>query len=406
MPKRNSEDSRPVGVGSILLRSFNSIVLNLLPCPPSGQWGGRIGVSDTHATVDWLDHPGSVGAGLDLSKAFDLIDWNVANVSLCCCWVGASCSLVDFLSLWSFVSLCFGQRSSSLARSHSVTASSGSLLGLCWWSLLKKAVVPSSLTLLFLLLKILIVLLAWKKTRLNANFGRSISVLLSNIRAFLLTPFPISYLLFVKVILLEALPLLAHLPGGLVVREAAVRTFFKGNWCWPLPLLGSPSADIVVAFRRALCSWWGPGRFWADRIALGSAMACLRFPGPPSSRLLAAVIIIITLTVWVSRLPLGPLWLLLFVFARLVVSCGTYSLTCRYLIMVRLGFSMSIVMRALMLFGLLPAISACALSVGAVSILKVLQVSTLMPVLIEHGPLGVWLCLASISFCLLSFGVY
>ena len=99
IPKHNSEDSCPVGVGSILLRSFNSIVLNLLPCPPSGQWGGRIGVSDTHATVDWLDHPGSVGAGLDLSEAFDLIDWNVANVSLCCCWVGASCSLVDFLSL-------------------------------------------------------------------------------------------------------------------------------------------------------------------------------------------------------------------------------------------------------------------------------------------------------------------
>ena len=102
--------------------------------------------------------------------------------------------------------------------------------------------------------------------------------------------------------ILEVLPLLARLPGGLVVREAAVRTFFKGKWCWPLPFLESPSADVVIVFRRALhnhsqCNWWCPGRFWADRVdfhpvlscALGSAMVCLRFPGPPSRQLLDAV---------------------------------------------------------------------------------------------------------------------
>ena len=78
IPKRNSEDSRPVAVGSILLRSFSKVVLSLLPCPSSGQWGGRAGVSVTHATLNWLvEHPGSVGVELDISKAF--------VISLECC---------------------------------------------------------------------------------------------------------------------------------------------------------------------------------------------------------------------------------------------------------------------------------------------------------------------------------
>ena len=102
--------------------------------------------------------------------------------------------------------------------------------------------------------------------------------------------------------ILEVLPLLARLPGGLLTREAAVRTFLKGKWFWALPLLQSPSSDVVVAFRRALlnhtqCNWWCPGRFWADRVdlhpalsaAVGSAMFCLRFPEPPSEFLQAAI---------------------------------------------------------------------------------------------------------------------
>ena len=35
--------------------------------------------------------------------------------------------------------------------------------------------------------------------------------------------------------ILEVLPLLARLAGGLLTREAAVRTFLKGKWFWAFP---------------------------------------------------------------------------------------------------------------------------------------------------------------------------
>ena len=82
VPKRDSEDSRPVAVGSVLLRAFHKVLLQFLPLVPDGQWGGRKGVGVVHATISWLSHPGTVGTELDLSKAFDLVHWDVAKTAL------------------------------------------------------------------------------------------------------------------------------------------------------------------------------------------------------------------------------------------------------------------------------------------------------------------------------------
>ena len=442
IPKRNSEDSRPVAVGSILLRSFNKVLLGLLPCPPSGQWGGRVGVSVTHATLNWLEHPGSVGAELDLSKAFDLVDWSVAKVSLC--WAGAPCPLVDFLSLgWQGLRFCslLGSLSRSLVPTWSIPQgdpSSPCVLAnvlrpwhaliqrrhsqvLCWAYVddrSLKSCCPFQLNAALATTHDFDSAVGLKENTAkrqlwSVNGGTPVEHLglLANPLSNQLPSLREGWSP-----MLEVLPLLARLPGGLVVREAAVRTFFKGKWCWPLPLLESPSADVVIAFRRALlnhsqCNWWCPGRFWADRVglhpvlscALGSAMACLRFPGPPSRRLLDAV------NHHLDRLGLQiASWSAAAVTVRLRSVGGLlrnlYSLTFRTLILIRLGLFRSIVLRVHTPFGLLPVFKHCLRCAGPVSILKVLLMSTLMPALIKLGPLGVRHCLLSRSFCLLSSG--
>ena len=68
VPKRGSEESRPIAVGSVLLRAWNKALLSLLPPTPQGQWGNRKKSSVIHATEDWIKAPGTSGVELDLAK--------------------------------------------------------------------------------------------------------------------------------------------------------------------------------------------------------------------------------------------------------------------------------------------------------------------------------------------------
>ena len=75
IPKRASDESRPIAVSSIILRCWNKAVLKVLPPLPADQWAGRKETSVAHATADWLAHPGQCGAEIDLQKAFDSVNW-------------------------------------------------------------------------------------------------------------------------------------------------------------------------------------------------------------------------------------------------------------------------------------------------------------------------------------------
>lgn len=69
-----------------------------------------------HAAISWLSHPGSVGAELDLSKAFDLINWNVAKTAFC--WAGAPAAIVNLIALgWHELFFRFGCMSFSFLDS-------------------------------------------------------------------------------------------------------------------------------------------------------------------------------------------------------------------------------------------------------------------------------------------------
>ena len=57
IPKRLSEQLRPIAVGSCITRAWHRTLVPVLPGPPLGQWCGRKGVSVVAATASWLSAP-------------------------------------------------------------------------------------------------------------------------------------------------------------------------------------------------------------------------------------------------------------------------------------------------------------------------------------------------------------
>ena len=71
IPKKTSFDSRPIAIGSLLLRTWHKSLLNILPLVPHGQFCGRSKTSVATATASYLSSRPHHVAGTDLSKAFD-----------------------------------------------------------------------------------------------------------------------------------------------------------------------------------------------------------------------------------------------------------------------------------------------------------------------------------------------
>ena len=71
IPKKTEFDSRPISVGSVLLRAWHKTLLKQCPEPPKGQWCGRKNCSVAHATADFFSANLGHVAESDLSKAFD-----------------------------------------------------------------------------------------------------------------------------------------------------------------------------------------------------------------------------------------------------------------------------------------------------------------------------------------------
>ena len=308
VPKRDSEDMRPIAVGSILLRAFQRVVLSLLPDLPEGQWGGRKHVSVVHAVLNWWAHPGSQGAELDLSKAFDTVQWPAAAAALL--HAGTHPAVVGFLRrVWAGSRFC--SFSGSLSRPFFPTrgipqgdpTSPNVLAQLLrpWHSLLhihcprvsawaflddrslRSSGGPAALTAALDITarcdSALGLVENRRKRQLWSNRG---SVEHLGLR---LNP-NLNCLPTLRGDWLQILDLIAYLPrvpGGFFLREAAARMFVKPLWQWPLPLLALPPPELTHKLRHALlcstCTWWCRARFFADREDLhpqfGSAVTAL-----------------------------------------------------------------------------------------------------------------------------------
>ena len=71
IPKKTSFDSRPIAIGSLLVRTSHKALLKVLPPVPYGQFCGRAKTSVTTATASYLCSKPQHVAETDLSKAFD-----------------------------------------------------------------------------------------------------------------------------------------------------------------------------------------------------------------------------------------------------------------------------------------------------------------------------------------------
>ena len=82
IPKKGSDDGRPIAIGSILVRVWHKCHLDQIPAQYPDQWCGQKGIGVAQATLDWLSAPGELGEELDLAKAFDSVCVDVAIAAL------------------------------------------------------------------------------------------------------------------------------------------------------------------------------------------------------------------------------------------------------------------------------------------------------------------------------------
>ena len=78
IPKKDENESRPIGVASCIVRSWLTALAEALPDVDAEQWACRKKTSVVHAISDWLAGEDDEGAEMDLSKAYDNVDHGVA----------------------------------------------------------------------------------------------------------------------------------------------------------------------------------------------------------------------------------------------------------------------------------------------------------------------------------------
>ena len=84
IPKKDSKQSRPIGVGSAILRSWLSACEPSLPEPEEDQYSCKKGCTVVHAACEWLFscETGHCGCERDLSKCYDMVAHKVAEVAI------------------------------------------------------------------------------------------------------------------------------------------------------------------------------------------------------------------------------------------------------------------------------------------------------------------------------------
>ena len=83
IPKKGENESRPIGVARVPVRAWLSALACALPTVDEHQWACRQGTSVVHAIADWLAETADddAGAEMDLSKAYDNVDHQVASIA-------------------------------------------------------------------------------------------------------------------------------------------------------------------------------------------------------------------------------------------------------------------------------------------------------------------------------------
>ena len=308
VPKRQTDEYRPIAVGSMILRAWLKAILHLLPGLPDRQFGGRSGCSVSQAIGDWLAHHGTVGAEIDLAKAFDNVSWDVAAAALT--HAGVNPLVVSFLRrVWGAPRFCslHGTLSQPFTPVRGIPQgdpTSPCILaqilspwhailerqcpGVMHWAFIDHRSIgaddhPTLQRALACTSQFDVAVGLKENLRKRQVWSLRDAVEHLGVVATASNVFQPVALRGGWQRIFDLFALLPRLPGGLRVREAAARCFIKPVWTWCLPYLEMPPPELTKHVMQALlcttCAWWCRGRFFAERVDLrpqfGIALAAI-----------------------------------------------------------------------------------------------------------------------------------
>lgn len=322
IPKRSPYESRPISVGSCLLRVWHKALLRRCPPPPSGQWCGRQNTSVVHATANYLASRPCAVAETDLSKAFDSLAPEVASVALQASGV-PPCVCNYLRQAWRGPRVCYvsGELAAPIRPLRGIPQGdpiSPLALSSCLgpWNTLVQALDPDLSTWAFMDDRTIAVIRQGNKQLLHLalnttrRFDRALGFEINPSKTQIWVsgdrnsnrnadPRPMEHLGLrhhpgkpghliegrdpdkLKV----AIRLLSECPGGFHARVRLATSFLRPLMDWGSPLMKPGDPSLVRPLFKAVCAakatWWCAGRFYALNVdlhpVLGVALRGLAF---------------------------------------------------------------------------------------------------------------------------------
>jgi hypothetical protein len=308
IPKKQETQSRPIGVANVALRIWLSACATCLPQPEEDQWAGKRGSSVPGAISAWLAacFDGLAGAEMDLTKAYDLIEHEIAAagltfeevpdaiICLCCCvWAAPRfCQVEQQLSLKPVLP------TRSLPQGESM-APGAMMSTLVPWRPPQQNIKKFA----FMDDRSLVASGAQAQAELaqalsyTADFDTQVGNQENQGKRQNWCKTDSEYIehLGIKAVpgdaltvvlpregwgkLHEAIKRIATIPGSQNTREHAAAAFLKPLWEWALPVTAAPPADtpklLFKAIIRSRCRWWCQARWWTRRIQLHPLLGAL-----------------------------------------------------------------------------------------------------------------------------------
>ena len=323
IPKRGSDDARPIAIGPVWMRAWGRCLIDALPPAPAEAFGERGAVA---SVADWAAAPGNAGAEVDLSRAYDSVDHGVAGAALC--YQGTPPPVVAALeAVWRAPRYCSvaGDLADALNPTRGLPPGdppSGRVLSvvlLPWhnavrsvprtrgWSYvddrsLKAAAAVDRDRALAITAEVdrrlgfsenLGKRQVWSGTQSAEHLGVRAAV--GDAAVWPQLPEPRDGWDPIR----SQLRRLRTVPGGQRIRELAALMCVAPKHRWSAPFCAIPPPDLIALTLRSVvrtrCTWWCARRWYAERVSLhpifGTACAVLKAArGVPASRLLSVAL--------------------------------------------------------------------------------------------------------------------
>ncbi|CAK0846118.1 unnamed protein product [Prorocentrum cordatum] len=280
VPKKDPTQSRPIGVGSVLLRAWLTACEPSLPTPQDAQFACKAGSTVVHACCLWLHacQHGSCGLERDLSKCYDNVPHAVADAALRNAQTPRRVPAGELASetLWPTRSLAQGDSTAPKVLCH--VLSPWEINGTKFLFMDDRSAVFDSVPQMESDVQATNAFDSGTGAIENVGkrqvWKRGDRTQIEHIGILAFPDAPDEPITpaggWTK--LRKRLHAIRGLPGGSEARATADRAYAKPLWTWCSPVFSLPPPDVVPAAMSAVlstrCTWWCRGRFWASNIDL------------------------------------------------------------------------------------------------------------------------------------------